>query len=430
MDADKNRNAVLEQTLQEVHSTIWGRFIDKNNIMLDYTDQEGKISLPTPDECEKNQPDALGWWSPIENGGFFNGDYMLGLLAAYRFAVQSGKETEAQKRKTEIRRLLQGLLLIQDVCEVDGCICRGVGSDGYSHYPGSSDDQISPWLLALDAYMESGIPSEREIEVCRSHVLRQLNGLYENNWTVPGDRPGGERGSYIKRPGLYEAWLGSVHLLTALHIYEKVAPEKNGIFMKYWKASFFDGMSLKEVLERGFLKICGNSAWYLSHSCYALRTFLKRPEPEVQEICKKSLRNVAEMYLCLLPRWREYIPNQLFDPDWRKMLVAWEPQKSCTEAAQLACREMGSLWHWKISPAIGMEKRTILDSCAAMWLVMISQEEDFIKLAMDELQNAASVIPWSKLHYAGLFFAENAIWEWKQNHSRVSNFSSDSTVCL
>lgn len=46
MDADKNRNAVLEQTLQEVHSTIWGRFIDKNNIMLDYTDQEGKISLP------------------------------------------------------------------------------------------------------------------------------------------------------------------------------------------------------------------------------------------------------------------------------------------------------------------------------------------------------------------------------------------------
>lgn len=226
MDADKNRNAVLEQTLQEVHSTIWGRFIDKNNIMLDYTDQEGKISLPTPDECEKNQPDALGWWSPIENGGFFNGDYMLGLLAAYRFAVQSGKETEAQKRKTEIRRLLQGLLLIQDVCEVDGCICRGVGSDGYSHYPGSSDDQISPWLLALDAYMESGIPSEREIEVCRSHVLRQLNGLYENNWTVPGDRPGFERGSYIKRPGLYEAWLGSVHLLTALHIYEKVAPEK------------------------------------------------------------------------------------------------------------------------------------------------------------------------------------------------------------
>ena len=46
MDADKNMNAVLEQTLQEIHSTIWGRFIDENNIMLDYTDPEGKISLP------------------------------------------------------------------------------------------------------------------------------------------------------------------------------------------------------------------------------------------------------------------------------------------------------------------------------------------------------------------------------------------------
>ena len=74
--------------------------------------------------------------------------------------------------------------------------------------------------------MESGIPSEGEVKVCRSHLLRQLDGLYANNWTVPGDRPGFERGSYISRDGVYEAWLGAIHLLTALHIYGKVLPEK------------------------------------------------------------------------------------------------------------------------------------------------------------------------------------------------------------
>ena len=413
MDADKNRNAVLEQTLQEVHSTIWGRFIDKNNIMLDYTDQEGKISLPTPDECEQNQPNALGWWSPIENCGFFNGDYLLGLLAAHRYAEQTGKDSEIGKRKTEIRRLVQGLLLIQDVCETDGCISRGVGSDGYCHYFGSSDDQISPWLLALDAYMESGIPSGGEVEVCRSHLLRQLNGLYANNWTVPGDRPGFERGSYIKRDGVYEAWLGAIHLLIALHIYEKALPEKRGLFMKYWKEPLFDGKSPKRLIEEGFPEYRGNSAWYLTHSCYALRMFQERPEEEVREGCKKCLRNVAEMIHPSLRRWQDYVPGSFFDPDWRKMLASWKPQNSCSDAAALACGEMWSLWHRKISPAIGMEKSSILDASAAMWLIMISQDRSLIKLAMEEFRKAAATIPWSQLHYAGLFFAENALWEWK-----------------
>lgn len=414
MSTNKNIVPSLENALHEIHSVIWNRFIDQNNIMLDYTTSDGAISLPTPLECEENQPNALGWWSPIENAGFFTGDYALGLLTAYRLAIKNGKYEEARKRKIEIRRLVQGLLLIQDVCETDGCISRGVASDGYSHYPGSSDDQISPWLLALDAYLESGIPSENEAAVCRAHLLRQLNGLYANRWTVPGDRPGFERSSYINREGIFEAWLGAVHLLTASHIYEKVAPEKHGLFLKYWEGPFFEGLSLKELLKQGFPSSHENSAWYLTHSCYALRIFQERPETEVREICRKSLLNIAERYLGQLPRWRDYLPDQRFDPDWRKMLRAWKPHNSCAEAASLACGEMGSLWHWKISPAIGMEKKTILDSCAAMWLILIARKEDLMDRAIEELRSAASVIPWSKLHYAGLFFAENAFWEWMQ----------------
>ena len=46
-------------------------------------------------------------------------------------------------------------------------------------------------------------------------------------------------------------------------------------------------------------------------------------------------------------------------------------------------------------------------------LEILSREEDLIEPALKELRQAASAIPWNKLHYAGLFFAENAVWEWK-----------------
>ena len=93
---EKDTDALLDQALHEIHLTVWSRFINENNLLLDYTDLSGNISLPTPDECEQNQPNALGWWSPIENAGFFNGDYLLGLLTAYHLALHEGKEKETE----------------------------------------------------------------------------------------------------------------------------------------------------------------------------------------------------------------------------------------------------------------------------------------------------------------------------------------------
>ncbi len=57
---NEQTDAALELAQHEIHSTIWKRFIDKNNIMLDYADLEGNLSLPTAEECERNQPNALG----------------------------------------------------------------------------------------------------------------------------------------------------------------------------------------------------------------------------------------------------------------------------------------------------------------------------------------------------------------------------------
>ena len=62
------------------HSEIWRRFIDPLGIMIDFADMEGKVLLPTPEECRAGKPNALGWWSPIENGAMFNGLYLDGVI--------------------------------------------------------------------------------------------------------------------------------------------------------------------------------------------------------------------------------------------------------------------------------------------------------------------------------------------------------------
>ncbi|MFA5204764.1 MAG: hypothetical protein WC708_10220, partial [Lentisphaeria bacterium] len=49
-----------------------------DHLIHDYVGLNGEVSLPTPDGCRDNQPNALGWWSPIEGGAFFTGCYLFG----------------------------------------------------------------------------------------------------------------------------------------------------------------------------------------------------------------------------------------------------------------------------------------------------------------------------------------------------------------
>src|SRR5689334_18043968 len=59
--------------LDTAHAEIWRRFIDKRGVMLDFTDLNGSVSVPTPQECRQGKPNALGWFQPGENGAMFNG---------------------------------------------------------------------------------------------------------------------------------------------------------------------------------------------------------------------------------------------------------------------------------------------------------------------------------------------------------------------
>ena len=63
----------VEACVEKAHAEIWRRFVDRHGVMLDFAALDGAVSIPTPEECRLGKPNALGWWSPIENGAFFNG---------------------------------------------------------------------------------------------------------------------------------------------------------------------------------------------------------------------------------------------------------------------------------------------------------------------------------------------------------------------
>jgi hypothetical protein len=120
--------------VEQSHFELWRRFVDPHGIIHDYVGE-----LPTPEDCTLGKPNAIGWWSPIENGPMFTSLY---LSAACQRARRSGDPSD----KARARRLADGLFKCASVSRVPGFVARGVGPDGVCHYPLGSDDQTHPWF--------------------------------------------------------------------------------------------------------------------------------------------------------------------------------------------------------------------------------------------------------------------------------------------
>jgi len=145
-----NAQASVRDAVEHAHAELWRGRIDRHGVILDFVGE-----IPTPEDCTLGRPNAIGWWSPIENGPMFTGLY---LPAACERARRSGNPTD----RANARRLAQGLLKCASVSDVPGFIARGMGTDGKCHYPLGSDDQTHPWFYGLHAYCMSGISSDAE----------------------------------------------------------------------------------------------------------------------------------------------------------------------------------------------------------------------------------------------------------------------------
>ena len=106
--------AGLDAAVEQANAVLWRDFVSPHGILYDYVGE-----LPTPEDCAKGRPNALGWWSPIENGPMFTGPYLKAM-------VLRAQRTGAAEDREKCRKLAEGLLLCASVSDVPGMVCRGV----------------------------------------------------------------------------------------------------------------------------------------------------------------------------------------------------------------------------------------------------------------------------------------------------------------
>ena len=391
----------LIRKADEVNQTIWSRFIGKDNIMYDYAGLNGEVVLPTPEECAADRPNALGWWTPIENGGFFNGMYLVAQCDRY-------ERNKTPENREKVRRLVAGLYKLQDVGSTAGFIARGVGSDGKCHYAASSNDQNFPWFLGLGRYLETDIPTPEERRACVERLVRQGEALKKQNWRIVGDRPNFERGWWLD--GEYTA---CVHIATATRVlYEATGDDAwKTLHYELMRGKASNGRERKVCIAAGPANMAEWSAWFLSNCQYAVRIlYLRETDPELKKYYAASLRNTARSAASLIHRYKSFKPTPeqaRFTPDWHGMMPPFAPQKNGTEAAALAMEQIKP-WSQK-SPAIAQEKAWIKPALCAAWIVTLSEEADLKRNAMPEIRRMILGLDSSRLYYATFFYLENLV---------------------
>ncbi len=167
--------APLLTSIDQAHLEIWRNRVDKYGIIHDYVGE-----IPTPEDCSLGKPNAIGWWSPIENGPMFTGLYLPA-------ACERARRNRDAIDRANAQRLAMGLLKCASVSDVSGFIARGVGTDGRCHYPLGSDDQTHPWFYGLHAYMMSGLPTAEEREQIVGKMKEVADVLESVAWKCPCD---------------------------------------------------------------------------------------------------------------------------------------------------------------------------------------------------------------------------------------------------
>ncbi|WPJ96688.1 hypothetical protein SH580_03090 [Coraliomargarita algicola] len=398
---------IADSVSADVHDNIWRRFISAEGVLYDYVGLNGEVMLPTPQECAELKPNALAWWSPIEDGAFFTGDYLLGLLQG--FHARPNDTTRA-----EIRRLVAGLYHLQDVCRTPGVIARGVGADGQCHYPASSNDQCIPWILALWEYQSSEIPSEPERQDCRLRIQKHIEAIRDHGWILPGDQAGFERGSFLYFDGL-EGCLSSVHLALVTKLLALLdGDDSEQLHIDCMDTPQEGGQTRRQLIAEGFTSIEWDSrlSWFSSHAQFAVRLLYRLEQNQTHKaLYLQALQRMGNLAAVGVLRYQAFDTSQeyTFTPDWRCMLECWEPQASSAEAEVVAMREL-ALWA-EASPAIKAEKGTLLHAIPAAWIVMMSQDDALIEKWLPEIIEAINHFDYDRIYYGALFFVENVVQE-------------------
>lgn len=390
-----NRNAL--------HRLLWTRYVRMPyGHLLDYADPNGEPIYPSAEECRAGVPNVLGWGVCTENGAFFTGLYLYGLCEAYDRAPNP-------QTKREMELLADGLLLLCDVAEQDGCIARGVATDGASHYPFSSEDQFAPWLLGLARLCRCAASDAAQRSAIHARMIRAIGGVRRAGWQIPTEWPGVTRGSCA-----HGDWRGAAKLLyiaaigRALGIicpdeFERLAAEcpDGGLYARAEIVShgFAPDMIRQTDLIQFWIDVCAQ---------LCVRELIRLDPVRASGYA----RGLAANGVAATPFLRDYEAYLAAEKaplryDWRVLTQDMRPWRSAAEAVAEAGRQCGAFFE-RISPGMGQEKKLLGQSVFGCWIAAVSGDPRTAAAARECLDDAAARVDWAACGYNILFALESA----------------------
>lgn len=393
------------------HAEIWRRFVHRQDVMLDFTDLDGSVSLPTPEECRAGKPNALGWWTPIENGAMFNGLYLDG-------AVNRALATGADADQAKARRLVEGLLRLASCSPVKGFIGRGFASDGKTNWPLGSNDQTGPWLYGLWRYLESGLADDAMRHRIAAKFTEVAEALVQTGWRMPAEPPIHFRGSFN---GF--TWSGAPRMLFTCKAMHQITGDAA------WERRYRSGLQERaqgggptrlEACERGMVfekqgqAKAGRATWTGSPSACCLRGLWEMEDNEaLRAVFAQGLRATAAMAALGLSYRRQFSndDNSRFESDWRKLIEHWKPQQTEGEAAEVARLQLNALH--TLSPRRRAELTYAREAAFAAWVVTLCSDREVLKQHEPELLATLTHFRADKLRCVSFFPLESAWWRLK-----------------
>lgn len=392
-------HASTAAAVEQAHQQLWKDRVDIHGIIHDFVGE-----LPTPEDCTLGRPNAIGWWSPIEDGPMFTGLY---LPAVCERARRSGSAQD----KAKAQRLAQGLMKCASVSDVPGFIARGVGTDGMCHYPLGSDDQTHPWFLGLHAYCMSGIPSaagRQEIIMKMRQVADVLEG---NGWRCPADGAfkGGFRGGYTGH--LFRDAVRYLHLLKIMH-----AVTQDPVWQKRYEKALAQrppgsDETRAEICAEGYARdreaiprIDDHQQWIYAGSQAALAGLVAmETDASLCALYRAGLLANAKASLKSLEAYREFDNHdtQVFgNADWRTAYPTWFPQPTQADAERLSRVSDGV----KRGGRKHYEQRLMQNPLAAAFIAALAGEGS----GREAIMSAIRHYDYSKIKMSTFFFAECA----------------------
>jgi hypothetical protein len=387
--------------VEQAHAQLWNTRIDKNGIILDYIGE-----IPTPEDCAMGRPNAIGWWSPIENGPMFTGLY---LPAACERARRSGTAAD----KACARRLAEGLLKCASVSDAPGFIARGMGSDGTCHYPLGSDDQTHPWFYGLHAYCMSGLPSEGERQRIAGKMKEVADVLEASAWRCPcdgafkGDFRGSFKGHLFRDAARYLFMLRALYDVTQdrvwLERYRQALaekPAKSDLTRAQICAGGY-GLDREEIKN-----IDEYSLWiYVGSQGSLAKLVAMEPDEPVRSQYRAGLRVNVSNVLASVEAFQSFdnADKKVFGHSkWRECYTNWYPQTTQAQASKLS--ETGN--KAKLGNRKHYEAKFMKNPLAAAAIIALGGDGT----GRDTVERAIRHYDYSKLHMSEFFFAECAYY--------------------